>query len=229
MGRHLVGLVPTTVFPAARLQACGAPITFASSRHEVQTTYEPIQLDGDDQHIGYLESFGETVLAYVPPAVAARWYAARWQVERSAVSALYTLNCMLCSGGKGLEGSDYIRWIYGHEGEENLLALARAGAPLPVASHLVHFYALASKYYRIPISITLGEEHYLGYGIPGISRAWPAEHAPLQGEPWERMLRLQGWVLFGDEEHGEWPQALDIAAHQSEVQRLYVGHPVNFR
>ena len=229
VGQHLADLVPTTVFPAEQMRQGGIPVRFATSRYDLAVTYEPILLDGE-RPVGYLESVGETILAYVPPLIAARWYSERWRAERSPERALYILGGMLRSGGKGLSGDDYISWVFTREGEATLVELARSGAPIKVPWQLVYLYAIASKFYRVPVTVQLGEENYLGYGVPGIHRdgAGAREDGPLSGDLWELVLRLHGWVLLGDEERGAWPGPADIAAHQLEVRRMYGGLPVVF-
>jgi len=222
IAQHLVGLVPTTVFPAEQMRQGGIPIRFATSRYDLAATYEPILLDGE-QPGGYLESVGEAIIAYVPLQTAERWYSERWHSERCPERALYVLGGMLRSGGKGLSEGDYIGWVFANEGEAALVELARSGAPIQIAWQLAYAYGLASKFYRVPVTVLLGEEHYAGYGVPGIHRG--RENGPLSGELWERVLRLHGWVVVGDEERGEWPSQADIAAHQLEVQRLYGGLP----
>jgi hypothetical protein len=168
-------------------------------------------------------------VAYVPSQVAQRWYSERWQRECGPCSALHVLNCILRSGGKGMEGDDYMSWVFAHEGEEALVALARSGAPVSVDWQLVYTLAIASKYYRIPVSVLLDDEHYVGYGVPGIHHEGGGEpQCPLQGEAWERVLRLHGWVFVGDEERGIWPGPHDIAEHQREMHRLYTGLPAVF-
>jgi hypothetical protein len=227
VSQHLLNLEKTSVFPIEKLRSLGCPVTFATSCHDVAVSYEPICLDGN-QGTGYLETFADTTIAYVPREVAQRWYRERWQRERGPVGALHVLNCMLRSGGKGIDGDDYMSWVFAHEGEETLVALARAGAPINVSWHLVYTCAIASKYYRIPVAVLLEDEHYVGYGVPGIHHDGVQPEGPLQGEAWQRVLRLHGWVFFGEEERGIWPGAPDIADHQREVHRLYTGLPVVF-
>lgn len=228
VGQHLCGLERTSEVPLAKLRSGGPPVLFATSRYDVAVTYEPICLEGD-KGIGYLETFAETTVAYVPSALAQRWYSERWQRERGPVGALHVLNCILRSGGKGMEGDDYMSWVFAHEGEEVLVALARSGAPVSVDWQLVYTLAIASKYYRIPVSVLLEDEHYVGYGVPGIHHEDGVEpQGPLQGDAWERVLRLHGWVFVGDEERGIWPGQRDIADHQREMHRLYTGLPAVF-
>jgi hypothetical protein len=229
VGQNLVDLVPTTVFPAEQMRPGGIPVRFATSRYDLAVTYEPIELPGA-QPVGYLESVGETILAYVPQELATAWYGERWRAERSPERALYVLNGMLRSGGKGLSGDDYISWVFANAGETALVELARSGAPINIPWQLVYLYAIASKFYRVPVTVLLGEEHYLGYGVPGIHRdaASAREDGPLSGDLWEQVLRLHGWVLLGDEERGAWPGPADIAAHQLEVRRMYGGLPALF-
>lgn len=228
VGQHLRDLARTSVVPLAQLRSGGHPVLFAASRYDVAVTYEPICLEGDTR-TGYLETFAETTVAYVPGPVAQRWYSERWQRDRGPCSALHVLNCMLRSGGKGMEGDDYVSWVFAHEGEEALVALARSGAPVSVAWQLVYTLAIASKYYRIPVSVLLDDEHYIGYGVPGIHHeGGGVPQCPLQGEAWKRVLRLHGWVFVGDEERGLWPGQRDIAEHQREMQRLYTGLPAVF-
>lgn len=227
VGEHLAEMVKTTVFDADLLRQGGDPVTFATSWYDVTTTYEPVILDTHGT-IGYLEVCGETILAYVPQAFAVRWYRARWLGERGSMKALFVLNCMLRSGGKGIAGDDYMSWIFTSEGEDALVELARAGSPIEVPWPLVYLFAIASKFYRLPITVKLGEEHYVGYGVPGIHEGCEVDAGPLQGELWEQVLRLHGWILFGDEERGVWPCQADIAAHQLEVRRMCSGLPVLF-
>lgn len=226
---HLGGLVPTTVFPAEQMRQGGSPVRFATSRYDLAVTYEPILLEGE-QPAGYLESVGEIIIAYVSPRVAEQWYDERWRVERSPERALYVLGGMLRSGGKGLSGDDYLSWVFAREGEASLLELARSGAPIDIPWQRVYLYGIASKFYRVPVTVLLGEEHYLGYGVPGIHRGEGAseEDGPLSAELWESVLRVHGWVMLGDEERGVWPCQADIEAHQREVRRLYCGLPLVF-
>jgi len=227
VSQYLIDLEQTSVFPIEQLRSGGRQVTFTASRYDVAVTYEPICLDGD-AGTGYLETFADTTVAYVPSEVAQHWYRERWQSERGPANALYVLNCILRSGGKGMAGDDYMSWVFAHEGEEQLVALARASAPIGVAWQLVYTLAIASKYYRIPVSVLLEDEHYVGYGVPGIHQDGVQPEGPLQGEAWERVLRLHGWVFFGEEERGSWPRERDIADHQLEVQRMYTGLPVVF-
>ena len=225
---HLAGLSRTTVFQAELMRQGGDPVTFATSWYDVPTTYEAVLIN-EDGSLGYLELFGDTILAYVPPDRAERWYAERWQTERDAKSALYVLNCMLRSGGRGVAGDDYVSWVFAHEGEDALAGLAREGAPIEVSWQAAHCYALASKFYRIPLSITCGgDEHSVGYGVPGIHSGRMPDAEPLQGELWEQTLRLHGWVPLGHEEQAVWPRQADITAHQLEVRRMSSGLPILF-
>jgi hypothetical protein len=231
LGEHLHGKVPTSVYPMEQLRQGGVPVSFAMSRYDVAVTYEPVYLqeEGEGMCSGYLETVGETVLAYVPPEVAERWYGERWQSERTAERALYVLNCMLHCDGRGVSSGDYIRWIFAQEGEEVLVALACSGAPVPVPWSRASCYGLASKFYRVPLSILLGEEHYAGYGVPGISIQESIDtDGPLQGEAWDQVRRLNGWVLLGFEEDGVWPCRTDIDAHQLDVRRMCYGQTVLF-
>lgn len=228
VGQNLIGLQPTTVFPAEQLRQGGTPVSFETSRYDLAVTYEPI-LVGGEKPGGYLEVVGDTLSAYVPPQVADLWYRERWRTDRRAESALFVLNGILRSGGKVLTGDDYLSWVYATEGEAALVALARAGAPIVVPWQRVHFFGIASKFYRVPVSVLLGDEHYVGYGIPGIPRERDWEAAlPLSRELWDQVARLHSWVVFGDEERGAWPCKEDIVAHQLEVWRMYSGLPVAF-
>lgn len=223
VSEHLAEKKRIATFKADLLRQGGEQVTFATSWYDVQTTYEPVLLD-DQGAIGYLETFGDRMVAYIPEVFAERWYAERWYAERGAERALHILNCMLRSGGNWLEDDDYAAWVFAREGEKALLDLARAGAPVKVPWNLVSTVAIASKFYRVPVSVVIGDEHYVGYGIPGIHRErWPREDGPLQGELWEQVVRLHGWVWQGEEASGEWPCQADIAAHQLEVRRMYAG------
>jgi hypothetical protein len=228
VSEHLHTLEKTSVFPLEVLHSAGPPLTFATSRYDLAVSYESICLAGGEG-VGYLETVAENTFAYVPRPVAQRWYRERWQRERGSASALYVLNGILTSGGKAIEGGDYLSWIFAHEGEDALVTLARSQAPLTVSWQQVHRMAVASKYYRIPVSVLLEGEHYVGYGVPGLSyRNGTPSQMLWQNKADGRMQRLQGWVFFGDEEAAPWPDEGDIAAYRLEWHYQYTGLPAGF-
>lgn len=220
VSENLAGLVETSVFPLAPVQRSGgAPVTFATSRHDQAVTYEPLALK-DGTPAGFVERAGDREVAYVPPALAERWYSERWRSERGGACALWVLGALLRSVGVGAWEDDYLRWIARREGVARLVELARAAAPVEVSWRQVVLAALASKAYRIPLSCHDGETPVVGYGVPDLG---PASHVPLEGERREQYLRLYGWVELGDEARGPWPRPEDLADHQREQRRLVAG------
>lgn len=218
VGKHLAGLVRTSVFPREQLASRGAPVAFARPQSELTVTYEPVAL-ATGESVGFVEVVGDQEMAYVYPALAERWYAERWRAEQSAAGALQVLGAML-RGGLGVERADYFEWVSGQEGVERLIDLARSATPVEVRRHQLTLVSSASKAYRIPFAVQLGEDRFIGYGMPGIG---PASDLLIQGEQREQFVRLFGWVAMGEEERGPWPQSEDLAAYQREQQRLYAG------
>jgi hypothetical protein len=224
--RHLLGLVPTSIFPASVLRLAD-PSHSLSFGCDPVVTYFPFVLEGG-RH-GYLASCGERWLAYVVPAVAEGWYQERWQEERSPAASLALLAHLLRPGAGREEHADYWRWVVLHEGEEALVERARAGAPIEIPARAIYPVARASKVYRIALAVRLDEHEgghrVVGYGVPGLVPEAQAPTPAGRGAAWERTLRLYGWVPPGQEERGPWPHPADLfAEEEAEEDDLFRLH-----
>ncbi len=223
---HLLGLVPTSIFPASvlRLADLSSSQSFGSGPG---VTYSPFALEGTVR--GYLATWGERWLAYVLPTIAQGWYLEHWYQERSPATSLMMLSHLLRPGAGREEHADYWRYVVLHEGEDALVEHARSGSPIEIPARCVYAAARASKVYRIALAVRLDAHEagrrVLGYGVPGLTPDAQGSPPARHSAAWERTFRLYGWVPLGQEERGPWPHPGDLFAEETgEADDLFSLH-----
>lgn len=161
-------------------------------------SYIGVQHPQDGEYI--VHHYGNASAAYATEEQANRWYEQKWKETKTPGMALDLLTTWL-EGGH-VYGGDFAMWACEHH-QEDVLSLARAGE-VEAQYGAAYAYALASKFYRIPIRVVRktfdSEEIYYGYGDP-------------QGDG------ATAWVDFGEEDNADWPTAADIAAEQEDSAR----------
>ena len=140
----------------------------------------------------------------------------RWEegVQRDGEGryALYALSRIV--SGLDCAGDDLYEWALKTFGIERLIEIARTHAPISLGRHSGGDYALASKYYRIPIRMPdryPSEELVIGYGDTNCKRG-PAQ----TNEQWERDNREHGWVPLGEEDNPAYTFPTDADIQQGQ-------------
>lgn len=197
--KNLAGLVATTVIPLEVFSGVAREAYhFNAKWYSGGVTYRRFTIGNV---AGWLEYYGNAAVAYVPPAVADRWYRQRWEANRGPEHALLILNRLLSISAFG---DDYAEWVSKNVGKGKLVDIARSGAPIPLELGKVWAYAAASKCYRIPIAVdvynakTRQRERWVGYGAPNSS------------DP------IEAWVPLGQENQATWPSPQEIAQLERE-------------
>ncbi len=112
--------------------------------------------------------------------------------------ALYALSHIIT--GLNCAGDDLYAWAQKTFGIERLIEMARSHAPIDLERHTD--FALASKFYRIPVRMQLpypSGEYVVGYGDAACQRG-PGQ----MQEQWEQDNCMHGWVPLGEEDNPQY-------------------------
>lgn len=238
---HLAGLLCTTLqapTPPRRfareyqenwLPTC---VHFDAGWHDTGTTYHRFDLEGQ---VIYTEDYGNASRTWLPPDLAEKYYRQWWeqggylQSDGTPAMARHHLALAIleraCHGFTTF-GSDTDRWVFEHIGEQQLVELVRNG-PFVEAEH--GHYALASKWYRLPVRAREFVDYQPGRGntynyFEGYGQRHLIRGSGQDEESWLRDQRLHAWVALGEEERGPWPTEEDLAhtrAWSEEASRTF--------
>ena len=222
---HLSELVITTLCPEKMNWESDLAIVWFSYS-DTYISYRAFQVDG--QLCWYTQDkWGddEKEYVYAPLRLIEQWYSAAWtrgngflwladkdffsskdaiqsadteQCRATAKRALHLINSSL--EYIGCFGDDFPIWVMTHIGVKAILALARSRIPVEVEEVDAYKYAMASRFFHIPIRVhCLGDilnkrdECIVGYGRPFRSK--------------------EDWVSLGEEEKANWPNKDEVLAH----------------
>jgi hypothetical protein len=238
---HLAGLVCTTLHVptpprrfAREYQENWQPtrVHFNAGWHDTGTTYHRFELEGEGI---YTEDYGNASRTWLPPGLAEKYYRLWWEqggyLESDGPPAMAQHHLALAILERACEGfttfgSDIYQWVFEHVGEQRLIGLVRAAPPVE-AEH--GHYALASKWYRLPIRAREFAGYQPGSGntynyFDGYGQRRLIRGSGQDEESWLRDQRLHGWVALGEEERGPWPTEEDLThtrAWSEEASRAF--------